>query len=420
MGGRRAGIIAAALAAAASGMIWISRIALLEGVLIPLMLASLYACLRAREDRKWWVGAGILFGLAVITKYTALFLAPALLFAALPAYTNKRNRMPIITGCVAFVVMITPVIIYNSYLVQTRGHPDYQLSRLLHINTPDWREDFTQGRPFQAAAFFSSLADAFSWIAWFACASAAAWLAYDCGKRRGGGDGGALLIALVFLALGSMWTGGSQARFVAPVVPFLCVAVGLAAARLLEGAHGAKKWVWICAITAVLLFSSSYSINTHFTIHPWGESGIAYAKTRMENYGYEQLDQHLLRLYQARASGMDLWEEGRDETLYIYDSDMNYFPRLWHTQRRVTYQGIPFTSSSEFKRLVLEHGEDYFPSQGFTKYIFIYALPGALLIPENVRDTVAARMAESLRENGMTPVIIPRSDGVPAFEVYEF
>ena len=419
MGGRRAGVAAGILAAVASGMIWISRVALLEGAMIPLVLAAFFATLRAQDNKRWWIGACIFFGGALLTKYTAIFLAPALITTGAGLWRSNKNRAFLLYGFLTLLLILAPVIVYNVMLLRTRGHPDYQVSRLLQITTSDWREDFSHGRSVNLWEAVVGVSDMVSYAGAGVFLTAIVWLAYVQRKRKQSCRG-ALLVALGSLFAGAAWVGPDN-RFTVPLVPFFCIAAGVAWSDVMDRIRRVSyRALMRIAASAMLLTLIAYSVNTHVRASPRGSEGVTYSSARVKNYGYEQLDRYLLRVYAQRDSIADLWEFGAGETLYIYDSNMNYFPRLWYIQRRVTYQGIPYTSSQEFKVLVEQQGEDYFPSQGFSKFVFVHALPGALQVPARVRDGVADHIAVTLEGQGIEGTMIARNDGVPAFAVYEF
>jgi len=68
---QKTGLIAAALMAATPLAVWISRVALMEGIVIAFMLLAWYLFLRALEDPRYWFGWGIAVGLSFLAKYTA-------------------------------------------------------------------------------------------------------------------------------------------------------------------------------------------------------------------------------------------------------------------------------------------------------------------------------------------------------------
>ncbi|MFA4873073.1 MAG: glycosyltransferase family 39 protein [Patescibacteria group bacterium] len=412
----RVGIIAGFLFAVTSLSIWISRVLYLETILIPLLLFTIYCALRARLSPSWWIITGFSFGLSIATKYTAIFLLPALCYLAYPLWHTKKQ---IRFGIFVAIAALTPVIIYNIFLYQTRGHFDYQLTRLFRITTQDWPRLAVTSSPASLISIFSSIQDAVSWPAAILFLLAA-WWSFFRWIRNKNNEQGVIALLLLFFNLEIIFLGNAV-RFLSPIIPFLCLSAGILLDDIWKGALGFTKIALLAGASFAVIAMCAYSINTHFLAQPWGRAGLAFSSTRGENYGYEQLDQYLLTLYQERDSVDDLWDVAAvEKTLYIFDSNINYFPKMWYVQRRVTYQGIPFTSSLEFRKLIQENGESYFPQKGYTYYVLIHALSGTLMVPADIRNKVADQMALTLEEQSMQNVTIQRSDGEPAFRVYFF
>src|ERR1700676_3585439 len=65
--------------------------------MIPFAVAMLWALVRLTEsgDARWWLAAGLFAGLAMLSKFTAVMLAPAVLaFALVPAWRRRWLRSP--------------------------------------------------------------------------------------------------------------------------------------------------------------------------------------------------------------------------------------------------------------------------------------------------------------------------------------
>ncbi len=85
--------------------------------LIPFATAMLWALVRLREsdDARWWLAAGLFAGLAMLSKFTAVMLAPAVLaFMLVPAWRRRwlRSPYPWAAALIALVVF-SPVLIWN-------------------------------------------------------------------------------------------------------------------------------------------------------------------------------------------------------------------------------------------------------------------------------------------------------------------
>ncbi len=416
MGSPRIGMIAGILFAVSSLSVWISRVMYLEALLIPLLLITFYSALRARVSPSWWIIAGFAYGASFATKYTALCALPALCYLALYSINKKKW---ISYGFLAFLAAITPIIIYNIALYYTRGHFDYQITRLLHITTADWPRLTASTGTVSLITIFNSLQNAISWPALLLFLASVGWSLLQWIRKKNQIQGFLALMVLFFIV--ELIFLGNADRFLNPIIPFLCLSAGIFIHEVWNLALGKMSIVFVSGFSLITISMLAFTINTHCVSQPWGRAGVTYSSVKGENYGYEQLDKYLLSVYQERNSRDDIWDTAaQGKTLYIFDSNINYFPKMWYIQRRVTYQGIPFTSSLEFRKLIQEHGEGYFPQQGYAHYVFIHALPGTLRVPDDIQNDVADSMAQALEKQGITGTQILRSDRTPAFSVYLF
>ncbi|HEX7882449.1 MAG TPA: glycosyltransferase family 39 protein [Afipia sp.] len=86
--------------------------------LIPFSLAMVWALVRLAEsnDGRWWLAAGVFGGLALLSKYTAVFFAPAILaFVLVPSWRTRWIRSPYPwLGVVVALLVFSPVLIWNA------------------------------------------------------------------------------------------------------------------------------------------------------------------------------------------------------------------------------------------------------------------------------------------------------------------
>jgi 4-amino-4-deoxy-L-arabinose transferase-like glycosyltransferase len=86
--------------------------------LIPFAVAMLWALVRLVEsdDGRWWLAAGLFAGLALLSKFTAVMLVPAVLaFMVVPAWRRRwlLSPYPWLAALIAIVVFL-PVLIWNA------------------------------------------------------------------------------------------------------------------------------------------------------------------------------------------------------------------------------------------------------------------------------------------------------------------
>src|SRR6185369_4481415 len=87
--------------------------------LIPFALAMVWALVRLTEsgDPRWWLAAGAFGGFALLSKFTAAMLAPAILaFMLVPGWRGRWLRSPYPwTAAAIALVIFSPVLIWNAW-----------------------------------------------------------------------------------------------------------------------------------------------------------------------------------------------------------------------------------------------------------------------------------------------------------------
>src|ERR1700737_1657450 len=86
--------------------------------LIPFAVAMLWSLVRLEEsnDARWWLAAGLFAGLAMLSKFTAVMLAPAVLaFMLVPAWRRRWRFSPYPWAAAPIAVaLFLPVLIWNA------------------------------------------------------------------------------------------------------------------------------------------------------------------------------------------------------------------------------------------------------------------------------------------------------------------
>ncbi|HZS61183.1 MAG TPA: glycosyltransferase family 39 protein [Gemmatimonadaceae bacterium] len=85
-----------------------------DGPLMCAWLAAVYCILRADDSPRWWLGAGVATGLALLSKYHGVLLMGGIfLYLALAARHWLARPWPYIAALIA-IAMFTPVIVWNA------------------------------------------------------------------------------------------------------------------------------------------------------------------------------------------------------------------------------------------------------------------------------------------------------------------
>lgn len=86
--------------------------------LLPFVLGMIWTLVRLAEtqDGRWWVAAGAFAGLAALSKYTIVFLLPAIIaFALWPAWRRRWLTSPWPwLGLAAALVLVSPMLMWNA------------------------------------------------------------------------------------------------------------------------------------------------------------------------------------------------------------------------------------------------------------------------------------------------------------------
>jgi hypothetical protein len=97
-----------------------------EGLLILLSILTMTAIMKGFQDRRYWITAGFLAGVAYLTKVTALLLLPAFFLAVLLKFRSRVFRIRELYLFVAtFLLAASPLLISNTIL---HGNPIYNVN----------------------------------------------------------------------------------------------------------------------------------------------------------------------------------------------------------------------------------------------------------------------------------------------------
>lgn len=438
------GLIAAGSLAIMNYHTWISRIGLLDGFVMLFVTASFYFFLRAKEKPIFYLWWGIACGLGILSKYTFLFIMPAFLIMLLIWYRVAWRSKWLYAGIIAIVALILPVVIYNTMMWKTRGHPDAALSTLFGMQP----EDF-YGLDRTAHTEAGILRGLIRGIA----------------SRMSYGFGGVVLLSLILYAFSSfrdkerkaahyffwiciVWAlimlvlvGGSD-QFAVVLLPFFAWAVGMGGMFFWkQGGFGERI---LCAILVVplVIWELVFTLQSHAFVnplvaHPWLSDA-----ERPKRLGYNELEKYVKEFYKEfpnpsyvvyavtpqirnyQIAKIQSWyERGEDRpqqtNMLVYDNRMDWTPAVWTFERRRLYEvaGIPSLSN-----LVDAIEGDYlnkFQEFGFRDVTIILKtdkMPTNLAIESKKLDIIAA----GIRSTTQPKELIHNHKGEVVFEVFRF
>jgi hypothetical protein len=415
------GLISSALFALTANHAWISRIGLQESILIAFMLASVWAFLRGLERPRWLLIAGIFLGFAFLAKYLALILIPIFLVILFFRRRDLVFSRWSLLSILCFLVVASPVIVYNIELYRNFGHFDFQFSQFLHQSVKEWQahpgQDSLGDTKGRIIHYFPWLLDANSPYFLFLALLGVALMLWEHWRSRHRLHGETLVAILLLLPFFVLV--GPAYRFFTIFTPWLAIAAGYFMSSI---RHRLGTRVWKFGVVLVIVFAVElgYSINSLYLLESHGSRVWAYARAvRLETqfYGYNELEKYFAgalagkfpeiaitfdypfarKILEAAVSGAQHEKKEFVPWGIVYADGLNPSSVLWVFLRRITYEGWPASSLDAYKN---GGGEKFFREAGVKEVFFVNALEG------------------SLTSAGIRPVEIKNSRGEGAFRVY--
>lgn len=424
--GEKMAVISAILLAINPLFIWTARAGFMEAGVIFFVALSFYYFFKFCQDDKYWLWLGLSLGLAFLSKYNSFFLIPTFLFYLLFFGRDKfRNKKTYYAAGLALLVFL-PSIIYNTMLYKTRGHFDYQFSRLLHVSSP-WQVGNVGANLANPWHLFLNLGQTITYIYLF-LVFAGIILAIKNHKLF------LPVFGMVFATLMFVITGGGNQYFnlynimLAPLAAYLFI--------FLKEKFSTIFKILFYSVIVYLLF---VTVNSNVLIRPiLGIEGVLISSAQSKNYGFYQLGQYMDKLIkdekiENRADGYshikskypdwlkkygvsnDIKMKKMENTskLIVFDQDINWFGRLWPLTRIQFYDNIPMVSVMEMLN-ALSNITDV-----RTLY-YIQATDKTLL--DSVKDyseTGQEFKKRIMEQGGVELEPVYRSDGEIAFRIYK-
>jgi hypothetical protein len=429
-----------------SYFIWFSKTSYLEGGIVFFFVLTLYFFLKFLEDKKYWLFFGLSLGLLLITKYTTLFVLPAIFFYLIIKEKIIFKRKELYLSVLIVLIVISPVIIYNLMMYKTLGHFDLQWSGVLGQESP-WSLDKTisnnYGLNFVGILKILGNALSFPYLIVFLLSllyllfkkstdlylNEEKKLKYDRLKNIS-----LFLILFFFIFFVTIITPNDH--FLSIVNPLIAILISFFIFSLFSILRGNFKTILSYFVFCFIGFNLFFVFNTHIINKPIGVENILYAKSRNIDYGVYSLDKHLNGLLKGKnvANKMDFYAElkKRDNSLrkyelgntsvyssgekfqpiFAWDSNINWFSGIWLFERRRFYDNLPFLTIEEFnttKELVGDMGSYYFIK--VTEY-------GPLTSVKYLTE-LSNNFEKDLISQGAEVQDIKRKDGEVAFKIYK-
>lgn len=446
--GERSGLFASFLLLINPFFIWFAKISYLEMGVVFFLFLTLYLLTKALENKKYWLYFGAALGGLLITKYTALFILPALFFYFILKERRVFKEKNFYLAALIALIVISPVIIYNLMMFKELGHFDLQWAGVLGQKSP-WSLDREISRNYlgNIKGIWNILADTSSLAYVFIAFLSLIYLffgkfkifkikKYEVTDRERSVN--LLFFTLVFLILFFIAIVPPELRFMPLFTPFMAI---LTAVFFFDSYNKIKerKLLRPIALTFAFIFlayQSVFAINSAILSRPLGPKGILYARERNIDYGIYALDNYLDNLLEDKnvVNKMDFYKKikradpglqkyklennlnySMGEKFYpivAWDPNINWFSGIWLFERRRFYDNLPFFSAQEFYNLVESQG-------GVGQFYFIKVAENGPITPPDHQSDFADVFEKQLIEEKTEVDYIYRRDGEVAFKVYK-
>jgi len=364
--------------------IWAARVGYLEIFVIFFSTLSFVFLQKSTAQERLLLAAATSAGLAMLSKYTALFIVPVFVIT-LFAHRSRYHVRTLFSSLVILIAILSPVIIYNQRMYHTRGHFDVQIASFLQQSSSDW-PILTRSASFTPLTNIASIAthliDAFSAPVFLLFLVSLGFIIWDSRTRDGVTRHAHLLTTVISLIL-LFAVVGPASRYLSLFAVPACVTIAYAVTSYFRTVfnivHRRKRiLVSITTFMAVffVLYQLFYTFHTNHSYRPWGIPGRDYAHIRIDNLGFYELDVFLTQLlHNTKALPQKMveqyqhipWLHERSErlladqsralfpTLLLYDRNINWFGRVWVFDRRTLTDGyVSFSFDDWQQKLALE------------------------------------------------------------------
>ncbi len=440
---KKEALLASFLFAISAHSVWVSRSGYLEGIeIFFIFLGFICFIYFLYFDKKrylfFWAAS---FSLAILSKYTAVFMFPAAILYLLIWRRDVFKMKEFWLSLVFIFLILSPLIFYNLMVFQTRGHFDAALSSMLAMHPADFEVISQRGTN---TDFLSNISSTFKSIGGVSSTPffilnilSLFYLLAKVIRKKGN-----LLINFLFiniLMIVLMFCFGSGAvRFLSIIFPFLSISLSLMICELWQQIkiYG-RFYLKILSVFLIFLFCFEvfYSVNTNILKKPIGKKGFFYSSGRFYQSGFNELEQYLKdNVFKNITEKRKIKNFSQISSYYIkgkevvlFDERIDWFSRMWHIDRYIIYYNAPvfyFTdldiifSSSNIEKNFIDYLRQDLEVAGF--WFVVGANEGV-----NRKNQYYNELVESLEDQLILAGINPESEiknylGNVVFRVYRF
>lgn len=430
-------LLASALFTITTLSIWVTRTGYLEGIeILPLTGAFVFFVLFIyKEKSKFLYLTALLVGLSVLTKYTALYLLPAIFVFLLIKNRKIFKNKVFWKSALIFLLTLTPIIIYNIMVFKTRGHFDAALSSMLGMNPEDYyilTRNVNSNILDNIKTIFDSLRDTMTMPFLLATMASIIHLIIQWIRKQSDKFTIFLLLNILFVLLMFSFSGVAP-HFIAIIIPLTSIALALSLKKLwtsMRDRSNLKKML-IGLVLALMAFELSYNINTNILPRAYGSQGFAYSEYRFPDYGFSKLDQYLReniygelpkRRFITKLDNKLLFFDTVGREIIIKDDRTHWNSDMWYYHRYQTYYNVPIVSFTDaLSNSSDEKIFDYLLKTGTTGFWVIEAVGPAITRSQIKSDNQWIDVLNILKQGGVKPIKnIHNIDSELTFRIYHF
>ena len=441
LGGVKVGFLAAAFLSVTNYHLWVSRIGFLESFVILWSILAIYFFLKARQNSRYYLWWGVVMAGGVLTKYTFLFLAPVFLLFLLFWQRNGFAEKKFYFGLLIFLLFISPLVIYNAMVWNTRGHFDAALSSIVGQTPEDYKGLSREiGGGFDLLKVLRTLVGnmniSLSLLALIGIGLFVRLLfpptEYEVRKRY-------TIVAIAFLsAIGVLALLGGSDRFVAILAPFVALFSGVGVVLLWEKIKGPRRLVFLLLILGVFGWELFFAVQNQLLPEPFVASRFFRSGAKPIWTGYNELEFYVedfyrefshpsyvifsrtpqIIEYQKRRVEPFLEEGGpQQEHLLVYDDRMSWFASVWIFERRRLYDVATIPSLSQFLNALGKNGAKHFAKYGFNDVTLILATD-KLQYESNSESLLLSDFSQSLSSRNRPVQELINQKGETVFKIF--
>ncbi len=373
-----AGLTAAFILAISGYHVWISRIGCLEDFTILFMALSLFFLLKSRRREEYFLLAGFFLGLGMLSKYTTLILVPVFIIYSFLYYKEVfKNKYFWFSFLVAIIIFL-PVIFYNLEVYRTRGHFDVQFSEIFGQKTTDWtifiKRHLFSGRNYidQFFNIFKNIISFVSWPIFVFFLGSLGYMVWEAVKKNNERVTKSCLILLSLFFFSSVFFSltNQGAHYLSPFNFMMALVMGRSLSVIGQRTVTSGNIYWRSffggLIALIVLFSLIYNFNTNHRLErlsgTFWTSGI-----RLESFGFQDLEIFLKNEFSEKRvkdfamsypsiKRFPKYQQAGDNrefvrSIYLYDNNTKWFPRLWYLERWAFYRYLPIFSIEQIKSI---------------------------------------------------------------------